>query len=273
MLNSDQNPKVTIEDLLRLKRAERPSPEFWSKFEQELRQKQLTALVKKRRWWHEMSLLVKQRFYVPAGVTAVLAITLAGVRYSTPAQIGQIEGTTSKIAATEFAIEMPAPTVVAQMEPISADNYKESITPVSQPIDMATNVQPRVSNLNSSTVQYTSLASMPGESETPSARSIAANLARLEQSEPELLNAVMGSRLSASARVQPAAIVQTDLSGLTENSGKKYRLIARYADRSLSPEPVAPALVRERLARRLGEDLGDSISRIGVVGSHVSLKF
>jgi len=31
--------------------------------------------------------------------------------------------------------------------------------------------------------------------------------------------------------------------------------------------------VRERIARRLGDDLGEGISRIGVVGSRVSLKF
>ena len=58
MPKPDQNSKVTIEDLLRLKRAERPGPEFWVNFEQELRQKQLTALVQKRRWWHELPVLL-----------------------------------------------------------------------------------------------------------------------------------------------------------------------------------------------------------------------
>jgi hypothetical protein len=59
----------------------------------------------------------------------------------------------------------------------------------------------------------------------------------------------------------------------TSDNSKKYRLIARYAERALSPEPSAPAPTRERIARRLGDDLGDGISRIGVVGSRVSLKF
>jgi len=40
--------RVTLEDLLCLKRAERPPPEFWSEFERELRQKQLAALVERR---------------------------------------------------------------------------------------------------------------------------------------------------------------------------------------------------------------------------------
>ena len=108
------------------------------------------------------------------------------------------------------------------------------------------------------------------ELESPSARSIAANLARIERDEPELVNAVMGSRLSTPVRAQTVAATQGDTD---MDSSRKYRLIARYADHSLSPEPVAPALVRERIARRLGDDITDRISRIGVEGSRVSLKF
>jgi len=107
--------------------------------------------------------------------------------------------------------------------------------------------------------------------ETPSARSIAANLARLEQAEPDLVNAVMGSRLSP-ARVM-AASADLGLDDAMDSSAQRYRLIARYADHSLSPEPAAPVLVRERIARRLGDDIDDRISRIGVEGSRVSLKF
>jgi hypothetical protein len=107
--------------------------------------------------------------------------------------------------------------------------------------------------------------------DTPSARSIAANLARLEQAEPDLVNAVMGSRLSP-ARVM-AASADLGSEDAVDSSGQRYRLIARYAEHSLSPEPAAPALVRERIARRLGDDITDRISRIGVEGSRVSLKF
>ena len=57
------------------------------------------------------------------------------------------------------------------------------------------------------------------------------------------------------------------------DSATRYRLIARYADHSLSPEPAAPVLLRERIARRLGDDITERISRVGVEGSRVSLKF
>ena len=77
-------PKVAVEDLLRLKRAERPSPDFWNRFEQELRAKQLAAIVERRPWW--ISLGVPQvaryllRFQVPVGAAAVLALSFVVVR-------------------------------------------------------------------------------------------------------------------------------------------------------------------------------------------------
>jgi len=100
-----------------------------------------------------------------------------------------------------------------------------------------------------------------------------ANLSRLGQSESEQMDALLGSKLSVPARLQPAVAAQSEVASLTPASSSKYQLIARYVGRSLSPAPAAPAVVRERLARRLEEELGDSISRIGVVGSKVSLKF
>lgn len=53
MTHSDRpgKPKVTIEALIQLKRCERPAPEFWDRFDQELRAKQLAAIVEKRPWW------------------------------------------------------------------------------------------------------------------------------------------------------------------------------------------------------------------------------
>ena len=87
MPNSDHRPKVTIEDLLHLKRAERPAAEFWSNFERELRQKQLSALLEKRPWWQGLPQLVARRAYLPLGATAILAFTLVSVKFYTPIQV------------------------------------------------------------------------------------------------------------------------------------------------------------------------------------------
>lgn len=267
MPNSDPQSKVSLEDLLRLKRAERPSAEFWTNFERELHQKQLTALVKKRRWWHDMPVLLGRRVYLPAGAAAVVAFTLVTVRYTAPTQIAEIPDTASRITASDPAIETLAPTVVRSrsMESTHA-KYQE-------PMAVASVQAPAAEIRDVAELMPAMLASR--EIETPSARSIAANLARLEQSEPELVNSVMGSRLSTPARVQTVAATASAMEPVvaSDSGSRKYRLIARYADRALSPEPSAPANVRDRIARRLGDDLGDGISRIGVVGSRVSLKF
>ena len=77
--------KVSLEELLRLKRAERPAPEFWARFEQDLRTKQLAAIVEKRPWWVSLRLpqagrtLARWQVQLPLGAAAALVVGLAVV--------------------------------------------------------------------------------------------------------------------------------------------------------------------------------------------------
>jgi len=82
MMNPENKRPVVLEDLLRLKRAERPSAEFWAQFDHELRAKQLAALVEKRPWWSALprALAGISRYHLPLGATAVLALTIVSVR-------------------------------------------------------------------------------------------------------------------------------------------------------------------------------------------------
>ena len=74
--------------------------------------------------------------------------------------------------------------------------------------------------------------------------------------------------------MQNASLPVNDLASLPTHASKRSRLLAQYSDRQLSPEPTAPAFVRERLSRRLGDpEITDRISRIGLRGDAVSLKF
>jgi hypothetical protein len=266
---SNKKPSVSVEDLLRLKAAEKPSAEFWSHFERELRQKQLTALVQKRRWWHDLPVLLSRRVYMPAGAAAIVAFAMVTVRYSTSSQLAQVENTAPKIMAADPAVEsLPATEVSMTSQPLERTENPAQVARVSrrETTPAAVAVSSDLTGVGLLPVQVGAPAS-----ETPSARSIAANLASFEQAEPDLVNAVMGSRLSPARAMTASANL-----GANDNadpSGQRYRLIARYADHSLTPEPAAPALVRERLARRLGDDLNDRMSRIGVEGGRVSLKF
>src|SRR5829696_5398234 len=81
-MNQDSKPPVTLEDLLRLKRAERPPAGFWQRFDTELRTKQLAALVNKQPWWNRIpqSFTSFARYRLPLGATAALALTLVTVR-------------------------------------------------------------------------------------------------------------------------------------------------------------------------------------------------
>lgn len=269
MPNSDQRPKISVEDLLRLKRAERPAPEFWTNFESELRQKQLTALLDKRPWWQEMPQFLARRAYLPIGAAAILAFTLVSVKFYAPAQIAQAGVLAAGPASHETAAPAPAlvsasvssPLVNRREPAVSAVNDRTAVAAI------AAESPPSID-----TIELMPRLLAPREVETPSARSIAANLAVLEQSEPELVNAVMGSRLSPPARVQTAAAVVTELASVPTNASKRNRLFAQYNDRQLSPEPTAPDIVRERLARRLGDnEIADRLSRIGLKGDQVSL--
>jgi len=107
MPENPNRPKVTIEDLLRFKRAEKPGPEFWSHFEQELRAKQLAAIVEKRVWWRA-SADVLLAWRLPLG--AALAVGLVSV-----VAIRQVSAPSSESPATDVATSasVQAPTSAA----------------------------------------------------------------------------------------------------------------------------------------------------------------
>jgi hypothetical protein len=135
------NSKPTLEELLRVKRAERPPAEFWKRFEDELRAKQLAAIVAPRRWWQPLTALVPgRRAAALAGVGAAVAVALSAyVRFPavqptvvspeaiTPALTLAHSGVPSAVAAVaranhvaEIAAAVPAPVVVAEVLAASA---------------------------------------------------------------------------------------------------------------------------------------------------------
>jgi hypothetical protein len=77
-----EDTPLSLEQLLRLKRAERPPADFWERFDAELRQKQLAAIVEKTPWWAGLGrlaeVLVKPNYYLPIGTTTALALAFFG---------------------------------------------------------------------------------------------------------------------------------------------------------------------------------------------------
>jgi hypothetical protein len=236
----DQRPPVSVEDLLRLKRAERPAPEFWAGFERELRQKQLAALLQKRPWWHGISHLLARRAYLPVGATAILAFTLVSVKYYAPAALSQTES--PSVGPVTAAPD--APVALASALPVNHSPSAEADRlPVNPVIEVA--AEP---------VELMPLVVAVRETERPTARQLAANLAETEAETTSL-----DARFEVPAQVAAAV----ELASVPVNPVRRSRLLASYDGRQLSPEPTPPAVVRERLARRLGDnDAADRGSRL-----------
>ncbi len=74
---SPSGPRLTLEQLLQLKRSEQPEAEFWARFERDLKQRQLQALVKPRRSERILGWLSAGRQPAFAAVGAAVVCLLA----------------------------------------------------------------------------------------------------------------------------------------------------------------------------------------------------
>lgn len=275
MPNQNHRPPVTLEQLLRLKRAEQPTEEFWTRFDRELREKQLAALVERRPWWQTMPQVFARRAYLPIGATAILAFTLVSVKFYAPTQLAQVEelpGNPSAVVVVEPALagaEQITPASVASIAPARSDAVDDVVaSPINDRVAVAA---PAATSVTNSPTDVAALISWSAPAvaglESPSARNIAANIARLEQTEPDLVSSINGRR-SLGTRAQSASAQGiAELASVASNISKRGRLLAQFNDRQFTPEPQAPEIVRERLARRLADpETSDRISRIGIKG-------
>ncbi len=82
-MKREDSRKITVEDLIRLKRAERPPAEFWARFESEMRAKQLSAIVGRRTVWDGLygAFAILRRSRLPFGAAAAAAVAWAGYHY------------------------------------------------------------------------------------------------------------------------------------------------------------------------------------------------
>jgi len=76
-INKAQEKEVTVEDLLHLKRAERPDEAFWGTFDRELHQRMLQSLVKKDPWYVQVLRGVSGRIAQTTAVGAAAAFLAA----------------------------------------------------------------------------------------------------------------------------------------------------------------------------------------------------
>lgn len=94
--------KANLEDLLRLKRAERPDPDFWEHFDRELHQRMLQTLVKKDPWFIQVFRGLTGR--IAQTVTVGAAVALVALFVIRPVLVESEKGGNSHYASDSSSV-------------------------------------------------------------------------------------------------------------------------------------------------------------------------
>ncbi len=137
--NNARQKKVKVEDLLRLKRAEKPNEAFWGDFDRELHQRMLRTLVRKDPWYIQLLRGASGRIAqtgavaAAAAVVAMMVVRPAFVDATNPtgAQLADEASPASFVQAVEVAMSDldAAVTPDYQLESISPASDSLTYTP------------------------------------------------------------------------------------------------------------------------------------------------
>ncbi len=269
---SSRKRPVTVEDLLKVKRAERPAAEFWAEFEREMRVKQLAAIVEPRPWWAPLIRVGARvsRYQLPVGAAAIMALTFVTV--SEYRAFDLRSGSADEVSVPIQRSQLPAP-VLAEKPVRSALPAATSTTmatsEVEAPADAA--LTPAPTGQMSHVVVAEEAPRVVEAEPSPSALYIAANLAAVQADNPQLLDEAFGAVARRAEMREPVRDPLTQIGAPGES--RRSRLLATALPAVATSNEVAVGN-SQRVARRLTEErLYDSISRVGVQGDRVAFKF
>lgn len=271
---------IAVEDLLALKRAERPAPEFWADFDRQLRAKQLAALVGRRPWWQQVSFATLfsglRRYHLPLGAATVAAITLVSFRVGQPVN-SVVSAPEPVVDAALAAAPAPESRASGSLEPVAG--------PAASVVAVATREEPaEVAVLPPSEPPALRLASFvpplgalaeEGTDFGASANSRGADMALGSRvgADTVVYRTLLSSSNRFEARVAPANKMTVEpLHQITPPSERRG---SRILTAMVSMSSVESAMrTTERAASRLSEEqLYDQIHRFGARGAGVNVKF
>ena len=279
MMLPPEKPKPTLEDLFALKRSEKPSAEFWDTFQAEFHVRQRAAAVEPRRWWFVLPRVFVglSRYQMPVGAAAVLAVTFLSFReYREPGlEIAYMpaapllsESATPAVAPSE------SPELVANaVMDASASNALEYAVSVDVPASASGAAPVSLSPM----VVWAGVAANRGETvsdePSPSARSIAANMAAVRAEQPQLSRFLSEPRINLTS----SAPVADPLADVSVTGSAREPLFAYQPAGSSATQlngEAEPADIPSRIASRLSDDLlYDSVRRLTAGGDRLTLKF
>lgn len=302
-MNQDKRP-VNLEDLLRLKRVERPPAEFWNEFDRELRTKQLAALMAKRPWWQTIPIA---GFFarvghhrIPLGAAAVFAITFLTIRDGHDGVVpggeqeppASAEGELGASSASTFVSVNPAhpPVIGFEATPVhvavtavDADSVDretvEGHANVIVAVDMPTHSEPRLgAGQLSHVIPLLGVNEVHvGNSRTTSARHILANL---EDLDPAQLTDALGigllnvaPRRGFESRALPARSATVDpLQQMTPPSDFRRSRYFTAMVSTVSEDSLDRTTAR--MAQRIsGDELYEQVQRFGTRRGGLNVKF
>ncbi|HLP10248.1 MAG TPA: hypothetical protein VK178_18950 [Opitutaceae bacterium] len=265
-----QPPRPTLEDLLRFKRAERPSPEFWAEFDRGLRQKQLAALMKRPKGWARWSPVLGRslRWAVPATAAAAVALVVVQIPFSTASRPVPVE------VASRSAVDQTSPTIPLAHAPslttvaVASRPHGDEKPATAAIAEVAPSTATEVASVVPTETERTLPWSAASLSSGSSFRMGAVTLASVSAApEPRRSRSSWTSRFNEITRemsAQQASERMLQLASLDLPSTGQPALDSATA--ALAPTGTAS---RQRSER----DFRDLESRFGVTGSSLSIKF
>ncbi|MBM3842788.1 MAG: hypothetical protein FJ397_05910 [Verrucomicrobia bacterium] len=273
MKRPSQRP-VSLEDLLRLKRAERPPEAFWADFDRGLREKQLAALLRSRPWWQRWA---DGGFWPALGRLAlpVGAIGLIAGLFLVPRPNGEeAAGPALALSSTE---NVPVAVVAAEMVAVAAEGVAVAAVPAPA-LEAAAAVEERASvePVALAAAEAVSPAVTVGEPAAAPARVAKDALPAAWAAGGQTETLVAASLLGGTKRFEPRA---SNARSVVEPLQQMVPPGERRGTRILTAMVAAGAgengpRASERFASRLSEErLYDQIERFGARGAGVNVRF
>jgi hypothetical protein len=259
MIPDREKRPVTVEDLLKIKRSERPRDEFWNGWQAEMRARLNEARQQPRPWYkdffHRVGIgIARQQMAV--GVSCMLALGFVLLHDSRPSFSplpGELPGAELRLSPVAKVVSVPAPVVAEPQQRVALDR--------SQPASFSEARQTREAS-----TAITRLERPEGPS--PAALAIAANLAAVAAVDPDL-----------SPRYSFGDVFEVPERGTTERVVRESRsdnLLGYSYAPSVAAESNTQSRRQDRLLSRLSEDaLSESAARRlgGSRGDRLSLRF
>jgi hypothetical protein len=286
-MNERPTPKISIEDLLHLKRTERPAPEFWAGFESQLRTKQLAAILEKRPWYNSLpqGLIRISRWSVPLGAAAAVAMTVGTVHLARRTPAGAEMAKSRPAAESQVsAVSSATPSILPAAVSVARDSVPSTellVRPVSV-AQASSGVQVAAAVEAVSPEQLgrllVGLGHAAGNSSDVGTDSVAipARVAAVSSQITPVSERVVAEDETpeAESRASSESVTRT----VTVRGPRGQRLIADASAKEASgptfDDNADVVRSRERIVNRLVErGFNDTYSRMGLGGDRVSVKF